>query len=124
MRISSSIILIDGVYNATVDLFSGGFTPVEAEAVYQHGEPSVECGGEFDDGDALTFTLADNARQFPSQFPVKQRFSLEDYEDAAARAELWRSTIKTRLDTAITTLRTISVSNTGEEVANLDTTPA
>ncbi len=121
MRISSSIILIDGVYNVTVDLVSGGFTPVEAEAVYQHGEPTVSCGGEFDDGDALTFTLADNDRKFPSQFPVKQRFSLEDYGDAAERAELWRSTIKTRLDTAITTLRNISVANTGEEIANIDT---
>lgn len=121
MRISSSIILIDGVYNATVDLASGGFTPVEAEAVYQHGEPSVACGGVFNNNVNLTFTLPANDRQFPSQFPVKQRFAIADYANASARAELWRSTIKTRLDTAITTLRNISVSNIGEEIANIDT---
>lgn len=121
MRITSSIILIDGVYNVTIDLASGGFTPVEAEAVYQHGEPSVACGGEFTDGDDLTFELSASDKKFPSQFPVKQRFSLEDYEDAAARATVWRDTIKTRLDTAITTLRNISVGAVGEEIDNIDT---
>lgn len=77
-----------------------GLTPVEREAFRNFGEPLIECGGDFDDGDGLTFSLPSDARRFPSQFPVKQLFSLSDEADANDRAVLYRTTIETRLVTA------------------------
>lgn len=75
-------------------------TPVEREAFRNFGEPVVDCGGEFDDGDGLVFNLPTDERRFPSQFPVKQLFSLEDNADANDRAVLYRTTIEQRLVTA------------------------
>lgn len=123
MRLNTSITLVDGVYHVSVDLAdTNGFTPVEQEAVTQFGEPTIACGGSFDDGGGLTYTLDTNDKLFPSQFPVKEKFSTVDYpSNANARAVLWRDTIKTRIDAAITTLRSKTVGTVGEEIANIDT---
>jgi hypothetical protein len=98
--------------------------PEEAEAVRRFGEPTIDVGGEFDDGDALTYTLAADDRKFPSQFPVKKIFSLEDYTTTTNdRAVLFRDTIRTRITDAITDLRAQAVGSTGREISNIDTTP-
>lgn len=120
MRITSSILLVDGVYNVVVDLASGGFTPEESAAVYRWGFPVVACGGDIP-YDNTVFTLPDDDRRFPSQFPAKQRFSSEDWPDAAGMASAWRDEIKTRLDAAITELRNKTVGLTGEETVIINT---
>ena len=125
MRITSTIQLRDAVYHVAVDAADTlPFTPAEQEALTNFGEPTIACGGTFTLGD-LTYTLAENDRLFPSQFPVKQTFSTEDYpDDANERATLWRNTIKTRLENAVAALRSLAPGTVGEETDNIDTTPA
>lgn len=122
MRLVTNIVLTDGAYHASVDLTPQGLSPVEEEALSHFGEPIIQCGGEFTDGDALTFTLPENHKRFPSQFPVKKRFAIEDFpDDAADMALLWRDTIKARIAAAVTAKRNTSAGTTGEEISVIDT---
>lgn len=124
MEIISYIRLVNNAYAVEMDLADNGLTPVEAESIRNFGEPTIEVGGDFDDGDALTFTLAGEDRKFPSQFPIKTTFSISDYPtDANARAVLYRDTLRTRLDVAVTALRAKTVGTTGRDIENIDTTP-
>lgn len=124
MEIISYIRLVNNAYEVELDLADGGLTPVEKDCITKFGEPVISVGGEFTDGVDLTFTLADNDRKFPSQFPVKYSFGLADYpSDANDRAVLFRNTIRTRIDDAVTALRALSIGDTGRTIDNVDTTP-
>jgi hypothetical protein len=124
MEIISNIRLVSNSYQVELDLADAGLTPSELEAIQSFGEPVISIGGDFDDGDDLTFSLADEDRKFPSQFPAKAVFNLSDYpSDANARAVLFRNTIRERLETAIVTLRAKVIGVTGREISNIDTTP-
>jgi hypothetical protein len=101
MEIDVRIDLINNVYHVQVGLTDSAsgkpLTPVEAEAFQRFGEPLVQIGGTFTAGE-LSFTLPADARRLPSQFPVKQAFSLDDYpDDAGDRATAFRNTMETRL---------------------------
>lgn len=127
MEIETKKELISGIYHCTVDLHNDeeGLTSAEADAIANYGEPTVDVGGSFDDGAGLTYTLDDNDKSFPSQFPAKETFSTVDFpSDASARADLWISTVKTRLTTAMQTLRGKSVGTIGTNIDIIDTTPA
>ncbi len=128
MKLISNITVVAGIYHVSVGLFGDretAFTPVEAEALAVGGEPMIEVGGEFTDGE-LTFTLAERDLQFPTQFPVTIKFSKDDFDDAKERATLWWQEIEERLDTAMTDLRTevAENNNAGTFVNTIDTTPA
>jgi hypothetical protein len=120
MQIKSSITIKDNVYHVEIDLDK--FSPAEEEAVAQFGEPTIACGGEFEDPD---FTLADDDRKFPSQFPVKQRFGVEDYESASDIAVAWRNAVKDRLESGMEAVRLSAASPgvVGLEIDIIDTTP-
>lgn len=125
MELERSIRLVNNAYHAEVNLARDGLTPVEAEAVSNYGEPTIEAGGTFDDGVDLTYDLPADDRRFPSQFPVKAVFSRSDYpDDANARAVLWYNTIRDRIEAAVEALRAIPSGTTGRDISNIDTTPA
>lgn len=123
MQIVTSISLTNNVYSVDVSLEAGGFTPIEADAISRFGEPLVSCGGSFTDGGDLTYVLDDNDKYFPSGFPVRQRFSLDDNADAYARTTVWRDTMKTRITAAVTALRALDIDALGKEISIVDTTP-
>ena len=125
MEIITYIRLVNNSYEVELDLAEGGLTPVEKEAIANYGEPVITAGGLFDaGGGGLSYTLGDDDRKFPSQFPVKKTFSRADYpSDANDRAVLYRTTLKTRLDTAMTALRSRAAGTTGREIDNIDTAP-
>lgn len=125
MQIATTKALSNGRYSVVIALRDDGLSLAEQEAISQFGEPVIDCGGSFDDQAGLTYTLATNEKLFPSQFPVKELFSTEDFpSDASARADLWKSTVIARLTSAVQTLRTNSVGALGYDVQNIDTTPA
>ena len=129
MHLYSSITLINNTYHVQVGprILEGtsAFTPAEQEALAKAGEPVVEVGGTFTDS-PLTFTLSEEDRLFPSQFPVKQLFSLDDDDDAGDMAVLFRDTIKTRIEAAMESARTAAIADTvfGSEISDINTTPA
>jgi hypothetical protein len=138
MEIKSVIRLSNSLYHTEVSLSDNGLTPVETEAINNFGAPSVECGGNFGatgttgaTGTNTYFSLPVNARFFPTNFPVKQSFSLLDYPvgttyppNAAQRADIWRDTIVTRLTAAVIAKREESASSdVGTVIQNIDTTP-
>ena len=130
MQIHSSITLINNVYHVQVGpraldgMGLSAFTPVEQEALAKVGEPVVACGGTFTT-EGLEFTMDADDRYFPSQFPVKKLFSVDDYDDdAPGMAVLFRDTIKTRMTTAMENIRIDMTSDaTGSEIDDIDTTP-
>lgn len=120
MDIKSTIRLTNNVYHAEIDLYE--LTLVEQDVINKFGEPTIDCGGSFDDQMGLTFTLDTDERKFPSQFPCKKSWDRADYpSDADDRAALWRDTIKTRIDTAVTALRALTYDNLGTEIAPVPT---
>jgi hypothetical protein len=135
MQLETTIRLSSGVYHSEVTLLS--FTPVEEEAINNFGAPTVECGAAFGvtgstgaTGTNTYFELPANSRAFPTQFPVKQSFSLADYPvgtsgppNAAVRANVWKSTIVTRITAAVESKRSESALYIGTAVENIDTTP-
>jgi len=99
MEIEVRIDLINRSYRVQVGLTGAPGTPlspVEYQAIQRFGEPVVQLGGTFTAG-GLTFTLPAATARFPSQFPVNQIFSLDDFADAAARATLFRNTMESRI---------------------------
>lgn len=132
MTIYTSIQLINDQYRVQVGpqaIIAGKspFTAAELDVLARFGEPTVECGGEFDNeeggDDAITFELADDDRSFPSQFPVVKFFDLNDDEDANEKAVFYRDTIKDRIEEAMSELRTEEFGTIGEEISNIDTNP-
>lgn len=116
MELNCDVRLTGGVYHVEIGLGSvAPLSPVEQEALQRFGEPVVECGGTFGEGDS-SFTLPAVQRRLPSQFPVKQMFSLADFEDANARAVLFRDTMITRLTAVRTALLARDPGYTGHSV--------
>ena len=78
----------------------------------------MECGGTIT-GD-VTFTLPGNPRSFPSQFPVKALFSLEDYPtDAATRASEWRAYVLANITAGKDALLALAGSGLGKTVTTI-----
>ena len=121
MELLSRISLISGVYHVQVGINDGPdakpLTPVELEAIAAMGEPIVECGGTFTQIDpAITYTLPGDSRSLPSGFPIKQLFAIADFNNAGARAVLFRNTIETRMTAARDAVTAASQGVTGQTV--------
>jgi hypothetical protein len=138
MEIKSTIRLSNSLYQAEVMLGDNGLTPVETEVINYFGQPSIECGSAFGTtgttgatGTNTYFDLPANAKLFPSNFPVKQIFSLLDFPvgttappNAAQRADIWRDAVVTRITEAMQAKRAEATSSDiGTIVQNIDTTP-
>jgi hypothetical protein len=124
MEIVSYIKLVSSNYEVEIDLAPDGLTPVEEAAITNFGEPVIPTGGTFTRASpALTFTLPESDRKFPSQFPVKASFDIADNADANARAVLFRDKILERLTTHVRAVRTLAAGTTGKDITNINTTP-
>jgi hypothetical protein len=121
MEIETRIDQCDNAYSVQIGLANcpeDALTPVERQAFQAFGEPVVDVGGSFS-GEDLSFTLPSDQRRFPSQFPVKQVFSLADNSDANARAVLYQTTIQARLVAARNTQTEKSDGTVGRFVTTL-----
>lgn len=124
MKLSITSRQIANVYHAEVSLAErDGLTPVEIEAISNKGEPLVSCGGVIEGDNNLEFTLDTDDRYFPSQFPVKQKFSEDDYENAHARSVAWIDAIKSRVQSGVTEKRLLTVYPSGTEIVDIPTSP-
>jgi len=138
MEIKTVIRQLNNAFHAEVALSENGLSPSEAEAINQVGAPYVNCGGEFGlsgttgaTGTNTYFELADNYKYFPTNFPVKQIFSLTDYPygttappNAERRAIVWKDAVVLRTQDAVRTAReTAGSTAVGTIIQNLDTTP-
>jgi len=81
------------------------------------GEPEIELGGIFT-GPPL-FTMPTEYVKIATESPFSQAFDARDHADADDRADIWKLEIKTRIIDAVTDLRLLSDTFTGEEVFNV-----
>lgn len=122
MEIETRIDQIGRVFHVQIGLTKAPvgtpLTPAEAEAFRQKGEPLIACGGTFGTGEDA-FSLPAEDRRLPSQFPIKQLFSLDDHDDAATRASTFRSAIEDRMETARDTILEESVGPIGHFITTV-----
>lgn len=99
LTLRAHIDLIDNAYHVQVgpDSIPDAIPPAEAQALVRFGEPVIECGGAFDAGSGVTFTLPANQKRFSSQFPIKEIFSRDSDVNANTKAVFWRDTIASRI---------------------------
>lgn len=82
------------------------------------GEPEIQVGGVYLDTTANEFTLPEKYVRIRSDFPFVQTFdsTSADFEtNTQTKVEAYRDDIVTRFTTAITTLRAIPDTFTGEK---------
>lgn len=122
MKLEFSNTLVGNVYH--VEIGVAGLTPEEQAAVNRFGEPVIDFGGSFTGsatrpGDNVatyvTYSLPARERRILSQTPVKQVFSLDDFEDADIRAQVWLSRNKNLLFMAREGLLIRGYAFTGEQ---------
>jgi len=127
MTIEKSILLINDVYQVQIGLppvsaYPNPFTPQERNRLAQYGEPVIACGGTFVvPSPSETFVLPDNDLVFPSQFPLKQLFAIDDYGNALACATYFQTTIVTRITAAITDIVDNTPGVIGTTIQTIDT---
>jgi hypothetical protein len=119
MKLATEIYEINGSFHVEVGVTDvNPFTPAEAEALKNFGEPAVNCGGAVT-ADEVTITLPPNFRRFPSQFPVKAIFAVADNVHAADLATAFRVMIETLLTNARNTLIAGSSAGVGTWVTSV-----
>lgn len=121
MQIRTDILPRNGRYEVQLGLDPIGepLSGKELDAIREFGNFLVNFGGTFTDG-PLTFTLPDDERSVPIQLPVKQNFYVSDYEDdTAAAANLYATTIKTRIADGLAALLIKPTGSIGSTVTNL-----
>lgn len=138
MEIKTVVRLVSGSYHSEISLNENGLTPVETETINYFGAPLIECGGAFGvtgstgaTGTNTYFELEADPRYFPTNFPVKQTFSLLDYPvgttappNAAQRAVIWKDEIVSRITAGMQDKRDEASSTAiGTAILNIDTTP-
>lgn len=142
MELRSVIRVSNNLYQGEISLdtnggVSTGLTPVETEAINNFGAPAVDIGGDFGTtgttgatGSNTYFHIPNNVKYFPTNFPVKQTFSLADFPmgttappNAAVRINVWATEVIARITTAVQEKRAESSLYVGSTVFNVDTTP-
>jgi len=84
----------------------------------QFGEPEIEIGGVYLDNTANEFTLPTKKARIRSDFPFTQEFdsSSEPFDTyTQTKVEAYRDEIVDRFETALTTVRAIADTFTGEK---------
>lgn len=88
----------------------------------QWGEPEIQMGGTFLEGDANEFTLPTKSARLRSDFPYTQEFdsaSAPFDENTQTKVTAYEAEILTRIDDALETLRAHVDTFTGESTYNL-----
>lgn len=105
MKIKNVKAVANRVFSVTITVTEP--SQADADLLSQFGMPSIDLGGDFTDGDALSFTLPTLLVPLIGE-PMTMGFDGRDTddEDAALRATTWSTEIISRIEAAITTLRT------------------
>ena len=109
MNIRYRCVLVGRIYETTVslDVQPGvpAISPVDLEKLAQHGDILVNVGGTLNPESGDDLDLDDRNLRLPTEFPIKQSFSLDDYDNAASLAAAWWELVSDNILTALTTLR-------------------
>jgi hypothetical protein len=112
--------LEDGVYN--VIIHTEDWSQRDIQLMEKYGEPEIDVGGSFDgDGSSgsATFDLDSKLYGVKTASPFSQGFDARDYEDAGARALVWKTEIQHRITEAVLELREQDDEFTKEEVVSV-----
>ena len=94
----------------------------DKDLIEKFGEPEVNFGGDFDNGAGITFTIPDEFVKVVSGLPYKRivDITIAPWDtDTAAKLELYRTTMTTRVTSAFTTLRSKADTFTNEYVTTI-----
>lgn len=105
-----------GVYAVTVQ--TEDWSAADKALMAQYAEPAVATGGSFAD-EYTEFTLPEAYARVMTESPFTARFDGRDFDNAEDRALLWQDTVIERLSAAVTALRALADTFTGEEVVQI-----
>jgi len=88
------------------------YSELELEKMASFGEPEINLGGTFTGPPG--YTLPDSYAKIKTGVPFLAACDVRDYANAEDRAVVWATEIVTRLKSAITSLRAMTDSYTGE----------
>ncbi len=94
----------------------------DKKAMQKFGEPEIDLGGTFLEGSANEYTLPAKFAKLRADFPFTQSFDSRDpdFETATqTKVDAYRDEIITRITDALTTLRAIPDTFTGEKTYNI-----
>lgn len=94
----------------------------DKKAMRQFGEPEIDLGGTFLPETENTFTLPSKKAKIRADFPVTQLFDSRDADfenNTKIKVEGYRDEIISRITSALTTLRDIEDTFTGERTYNI-----
>ena len=97
-------------------------TEADKKAMRQFGEPEIDLGGTFLAETDNEFTLPSKKAKLRSDFPYTQYFDSRDTDFESAtkvKVEAYRDEIITRITSAMTTLRGLSDTFSGERTYNI-----
>jgi hypothetical protein len=120
MKIRTFRTIENGVYKIAVS--TEDWSEGDRGLMAHYGEPSVDAGGTFTDGaysGDIEYTLPTMLIRIMSEVPFVQGFDSRDSADAEARARLWESTMQTRIEAEVTTLRSETDTFTNESVLTI-----
>jgi hypothetical protein len=109
MKIRAFTNIIDSKYSVTI--YTEDFSEGDKQLMIKFGEPSIDVGGTF-----TGFTLPNQLRSLAAGFPYTKFFDFRDNASAATHAATFLTTIKTRISSAVSTLRANTDAFTSEDV--------
>lgn len=104
-----------------IEVTTEDFSQDDLNLMQKFGEPQIDVGGLYGvvDTDTSTWILADRYISLRQDFqPFIFFFDGRSYDDAAARATAIAAMVTTNIQTALTTLRALPDSYSGESVTN------
>lgn len=107
-------VLSNNVYTVTLRT---DFQESDLELMSDFSQPTVDVGGSFTGPPA--FSLNSSVKKIKDQFPVVQSFDGAADVDAKDKANVWATEMLTRIQSAVTTLRTNVDDFTGDTVDTL-----
>jgi len=109
----------DDVYKVT--MYTEDWSENDIGLMIKFDEPEVDVGGSFTDGESvpITFTLPSQLVRIRSESPLNVAFDGRDYDEPDVYAEIWSSTMLTRITSAMSTLRSHTDDFTSETVVSI-----
>ena len=102
----------------TVTLITEDWSQNDVQLMEKFGEPQIDLGGTFTG--TPSYTLPTNLKNIMTESPFVQGFDYRDFTTTTqARAALWATTMTTRIQAAVSTLRGNTDTFTGESVTTV-----
>lgn len=107
-----------GVY--IVSVYTEQWSEGDRLLMEKYGEPTLALGGDFVSApDYVDYSLPARYAKLMSESPFTQRFDSQDFNDADARADVWKTEIQDRITVLVADLRARTDTFTGEEVVTI-----